>query len=97
MKTNILFVGGPINGRKDIYAEYDIYTVYENNVYTNLYNGMMIDNYKCETEPVRVKQHRYWKHHIAGTLIYIHESLTLQTAIQKLVSCYRGGKRKKKY
>lgn len=95
MKTNPLFIGGPLNGRKDIEAEYEIYRIYENNVYTNLYNGMMIDNYKCETEPVRVKEHMYIRHHIAGSLIYIHEKLTLRDAMSKLVSCYRGGKRNK--
>ena len=97
MKTNSLFIGGPLNGRKDIQAEYDIYTVYENNLYTNFYNGMMIDNYKCETEPVRVKQHRYYKHQVGFHILFIHEKLTLQDAITKLISCYRGGKRKKKY
>ena len=97
MKTNILFIGGPLNGRKDIYAEYEIYCMRENNLYRKLQNGMLMDSYLPDDEPVSVKEHRYIRHHIAGTLIYIHESLTLQTAIQKLVSCYRGGKRKKKY
>ena len=93
MKTKILFIGGPLNGRKDIKAEYEIYRVYENSVYTNLHNGIMIE--KSEIEPTYIKEHMYIRHHIAGSLIYIHDKLTFNDAISKLVSCYRGGKRKK--
>jgi hypothetical protein len=97
MKTNPLFIGGPLNGRKDIQAQYDVYSIYENNLYTNFYNGMMVDNYKCETEPVFVKEHRYFKYRFGSKILYIHEKLTFEDAITKLISCYRGGKRKKKY
>ena len=96
MKTNTLFIGGPLNGRKDIQAEYEIHQVYENNLYTNFYNGMMVDNhYKCETEPIRVNQHRYRRHKFGSKILYIHEKLTFEDALTKLISCYRGGKRNK--
>jgi hypothetical protein len=75
MKANILFIGGPLNGRKDIRAQYEIYIEKNDSVFT--------------------KEHRYIRHHIHGALIYIHESLSMAQAIEKLVSCYRGGKRKK--
>ena len=95
MKAKILFIGGPLNGRKDIEAEYEIYCMRENNLYSKLQNGMLMDSYLPDDEPVSVKEHRYIRHHIAGSLIYIHEKLTFNDAISKLVSCYRGGKRKK--
>lgn len=92
-KTNSLFIGGPLNGRKDINTDYEIYRVYEN----NLHNGALIDNHLSDHEPIRIKEHLYIRYDVAGTLIYIHNKLTFNDAISKLVSCYRGGKRKKKY
>lgn len=88
-RTFNLFVGGPMDGRKNYMVRHDL-TVVKICEKAGLPSNFASD-YNISIVP-SVIEHEYMRNDIAGNEVFVHSSMSVRDAINKMMGRYRSYK-----